>query len=109
MKKLLFFALFLVIFEACECFLEMNGKVVDVDSGQPLDSVTVEFWVHEIDPKKLEGTIETDSTGRFEVGTLTGGRFKKNCPDLIVRFSRSGYDSLTLTNSFDSVVLLQKR
>lgn len=101
------FALIL-LFTTCEGYTEANGRVLDADTNEPLDSVLVGSWVNKIKDQNFESEMLTDSTGKWWATTGLVGCSCNKCADLLVQFSREGYETLILENPQDSIVFLKK-
>lgn len=85
---------------SCEGYNCASGFVQDSSSQSPLDSVLVEV---------TSGTssVYTDTSGKFEACNRMASCVPR-CKDITVRFSKNGYQSITLTNPKpESVVLLR--
>lgn len=109
MKNYLIFCVLASLFAACEGYTEGNGIVVDADTLEPLDSVFVGSWVDKIDKSHFKSEMFTDSTGTWWTSTGLVGCGLSKCADLVVRFTRQGYDTLRLENPMDSIVFLKKQ
>lgn len=86
-----FSALTLVFFESCEGFRCTENVVQDKATNLPIDSVLVE--VISADSK----IVYTDIAGKFDVCNRMGGCIDK-CKDIVLRFSKAGYKTITITN-----------
>ncbi len=96
MKLVLFikmhFNLFLIfglglIFSACDCLLEANGKVVDSVSDQAIGGVEIQI-LETSDLPEL-----TDTNGEFSISDINGG---PNCKNLPLKFTKLGYKPLEI-------------
>lgn len=99
-KKQLFLLLsfsLTIIFTSCEGHRCADGKVVDKITGTPLDSVYIEV----LSSNEL---YNTDASGMFEVCNVFKGCVPE-CKDIIVRFSKSNYKTITLTNPPANLVI----
>lgn len=102
----LLFAL-LLLFSACEGYLNGNGMVYDGSTGLPLDSVWVQAFIKKVKPDYLEAEMYTDTTGTFLLTTGMVGCTPK-CPDLILHFSKAGFVDQEQINPQDTKVYLEK-
>lgn len=103
-KKLIpfFAALFIVVvFESCEGYRCADGIVFDKVTNLPLDSVLVEVITAD------SRTLYTDSMGKFDVCNRMRGCVP-NCKDIMVRFSKSNYQSIILTNPEKDVIVMME-
>lgn len=90
-----------MFFQGCEEYKCADGIVRDKLTNLPLDSVLTEVTTG-------AKTLYTDSTGKFEVYNKMGGCVP-NCKDLIIRFSKTDYQTITLTNpGTDEIVWMEK-
>lgn len=89
-KKTGFLAAAVLFLQACEGYRCADGTVIDKTTDLPMDSVYIEV---------LTGsqTIYTDSSGKFDVCNQFGGCVP-HCKDIMVRFSKNGYKTVTLNN-----------
>ena len=108
MKYYLLLLPLILLLTTCEGYTEANGIVVDDDTNQPLDSVLVGSWAYKINDHNFESEILTDSTGKWWATTGLVGCGCNKCADLVVQFSRQGYETLILENPQDSIVFLKK-
>ena len=105
MKRLLLRALtggIMVSLLGCEGYRVTKGTVVDKKTNRPLPGVLCEalepnpYVLH----NKALSTAEpacTDMTGAFQMHGELGGCLPE-CPDIVVRFSKEGYDTLQVKN-----------
>jgi hypothetical protein len=99
--------LFFITLTSCDCITEGYGVVVDSDTNLPLDSVVAKSYINKVKAHAYEGEMLTDETGTFSGSTgLTGGFF--GCPNLVVEFSKNGYNTLEVTNPHDTIRLIKK-
>jgi len=101
MIRLLTVLLIVICFESCEGYRCAEGTVFDKVTNLPLDSVLVEVITAD------SRTSYTDSVGKFNVCNRMGGCVP-NCKDIIVRFSRSNYQTITLTNPEDDTIVMME-
>ena len=85
-----FFFIVITLLMSCEGHRCGVGTVLDKVTNAPLDSVLCEA---------LTGTqkVYSNSGGKFEVCNRISGCVPK-CKDITVRFSKSGYKTITLDN-----------
>lgn len=86
---------------ACEGYRSAYGFVKDKTTGKPLDSVTCFV-------PTASRTVYTDTTGWFEVSNGMAG-CTPECKDIIVRFSKTGYKPMEVTNPADTVFFLERQ
>ena len=101
----LFFIILMQVFWAfttgCEGYRCGTGTVVDKITRFPLDSVYIEV----LTGRKI---MYTDSTGKFDVCNPMSGCIP-DCRDISIRFSKAGYQSVTLENpAYEIVVPLER-
>ena len=94
----------------CEGYRGAAGIIVDKKTKLPLEGVVCEAVDSNpsISHKKALATVEpyyTDTTGSFQLTGEFGGCVPE-CPDIVVRFSKKGYDTLQVRNPTDSVFYL---
>ncbi|MGC4232172.1 MAG: hypothetical protein QM594_04270 [Niabella sp.] len=94
--------LLLLCLESCEGYKCADGTVIDKATNLPLDSVLVEVVT------AGSRTIYTDTSGKFDVCNRMGGCVP-NCKDIMVKFSKNNYKTVTLTNpEKDAIVIMDK-
>jgi hypothetical protein len=72
------------IFSSCDCLQHVHGVVIDSETQLPINNVTV---------TKASGlVIYTDSIGRFDFTSMTGGLF--GCPKIVLSFEKEGYNKI---------------
>lgn len=82
---------FLTLFlTSCEGYRTADGVVIDKNTRLPLDSVFVNVTTG-------NASIYTDSTGMFSLSNQMGGCVF-GCKDIMVEFSKDGYQKITLMN-----------
>ena len=97
----LFAVLTLVFLGSCEGFRCAENVVQDRATNLPIDSVLVE--VLSADSK----IVYTDTAGKFDVCNQMGGCIGK-CKDIILRFSKANYKTITITNpKKDELILME--
>lgn len=83
MRRIATILIGLTILTSCDCLQEVEGTVVDKETGRLLNSVTVynknQDWI----------TTTTDTTGHFELSSISGG-FR--CPPMTVITDFKNYD-----------------
>ncbi|WP_210463798.1 carboxypeptidase regulatory-like domain-containing protein [Rufibacter roseolus] len=75
----------LLFLTSCDCYQRVQGKVVDLKSGLPLENVSVS------NPVKENFKTETDSLGQFELAGISGGF---SCPPMSVVVEKAGFKRL---------------
>ena len=96
-----------ILCSSCDCISEGHGVVVDSATSLPLDSVVAKSYMDKVRDNAYEGEMVTDATGEFTGSTgLTGGVF--GCPDLVIEFSKTGYETKAVTNPNDTIRLVKK-
>ncbi len=55
----------LLLFSSCDCWIEVNGKVISSGTGKPISDAKIEMV-----GKNLHST--TDQNGNFSIGEMTG-------------------------------------
>src|SRR5688500_3099831 len=96
---IIFSLLLILLMESCEGYKCGNGKVVDKITTLPLDSVLCEVVTG-------TQTSVTDSTGLFDLCNPFGGCMP--CKDIIIRFSRPGYQMQTVENPTNAIIYLEQ-
>jgi len=81
--SILIFALSLL--GSCRCYRQVNGVVIDYNTREPIDKVTI---IDEIDR-----VIYTDSLGHFEYFSMYGKLFR--CGKIKLSFEKEGYKKVT--------------
>lgn len=82
MNKHLLIASVAIFFASCDCSQRVQGTIVDDTTGKPISGANVS--------KKGRLVIETtDSTGHFEVHSISGGLL--GCPDMKIVAYAHGY------------------
>lgn len=105
-RKIWIAALAPVIFVACNCEKFGDGVVLDYDTKEPLNDVTVISYVEKSVSSYVSEMI-TDSTGVFTAGTgKTKGGFS-GCKDLMVEFKKEGYSTRQVYNPETETVYLK--
>lgn len=99
--KLFWVGFCIFMLQSCEGYAKSDGTVVDRSTNLPLDSVSVEV----VSASML---TYTDSTGKFDVRNNMGSCFPK-CDDIVVRFSKIGYQTITLTNPKKEVIVWMEK
>lgn len=86
---------------ACEGYRSADGIVIDKTSRQPLDSVMIEVTT-------ASYSVYTDTSGKFDVHNRISGCVP-DCKDIMIRFSKTNYKTITLTNpDTETIVELEK-
>ena len=93
--------LIILFFESCEGYRCADGTVLDRITNLPLDSVFVEVITAD------SRAIYTDTTGKFDVCNKLGGCMP--CKDIMIRFSKDDYESVTLTNPEKNAVVKMEK
>ena len=98
--------LFIVILSSCEGgYRSRNSLVVDDLTGDPLDSVLITSYVkYRHKPHHYRNEKLTTEDGKWSASTGLCGCAPR-CPDLIVTFSKVGYQVETLKDPPDSTVV----
>lgn len=86
--------------QSCEGQRCSSGKILDKSTNLPLDSVQVKMLSSKV-------MFATDSTGLFDVCGMFGGCMP--CKDILVEFSKEGYQTQTMTNSDTGIIVLLER
>ena len=84
-------------FMACEGYRCATGRVVDKTTNKALEGVLCENLTG---PQK----IHTDSSGTFDLCNRISSCVP-NCKDIQIRFSKSGYQTVTIENPEENVVI----
>lgn len=85
LKKLMFIGVLGLC--SCDCLQSVQGIVVDERTGIPLEDVAIERrWKKE---SGVKDTVFTDSNGKYEYVTMTGGLL--GCPKVGLTFQKEGY------------------
>ncbi|MDF7811957.1 hypothetical protein [Hymenobacter sp. YC55] len=93
--------LFLIgVLSSCEGHRVQYGIVKDKQSRMPLNHVLVE-----VNNYHENEEIYTDSKGRFIVDGAFGGCMP-DCPDIVIKFSKKGYQSIEMRNPTGTVFYL---
>lgn len=93
-------SLFATLLQGCEGYKCGNGTVIDKASGLPLDSVLCNAITG-------DDKVYTDTSGRFDVCNKFGGCMP-NCKDIVVEFSKPGYQTTRVENPVDLTVVLER-
>jgi hypothetical protein len=85
----------------CDCFQSVSGTVIDSDTQLALEGVKI-VNISSIDTEYL-----TKQDGYFEKSEIGSGF---NCPDIVLRFEKEGYeiDTLFLGTGKEKIVKLKK-
>ncbi|MFT3912059.1 MAG: hypothetical protein QM737_21720 [Ferruginibacter sp.] len=98
--KLTILYMLMIFLPACEGYEIAKGVVRDKSTNLPLDSVLC--------VSNGSGAMYTDSTGTFDVhGPFGGCMF--GCKDIIVEFSKAGYQAQKITDGGKGIVILMER
>jgi outer membrane receptor protein involved in Fe transport len=92
MKFLSFITLLLPISFICNAQISVSGKVVDLNTGKPVDYATISI-AEQFSNKTIDGTT-TDSAGFFRISEIPTGTYK-------ISASFLGYE----TNELDNILL----
>ena len=84
---------FFIFISACEGYRWAEGTIYDFDTKQPIDSVLCTV-------KSGRQKQYSDSLGKYYVHNPMGGCMP-DCKDIIVEFSKIGYETQTVTNPSD--------
>ena len=97
-----------LLFQACECFLETSGFVLDKETNLPLDSVKVEVYLKQGKREKefYKGAF-TDTSGAFMFGGMYGSGFR-DCPQISIQLSKDGYKKLDLPVTWQDTIYMEK-
>ncbi|MBK6965919.1 MAG: carboxypeptidase regulatory-like domain-containing protein [Bacteroidales bacterium] len=96
----------LFTFLSCDCQIGISGKVIDYDSGLPLDSVAI----GKTDTSDLENPfnekVYTDANGDFDFHGIAG-----KCNVVLLYFSRDGYNTSAIEyeNFSSDTIRLKKK
>lgn len=102
LSALIIFVFPIIVFVSCEGYRCAQGTVVDMETKLPLDSVVVEVITAQ--PKYQF----SDSLGMFKVCNSIG-KCTPDCKDIMIRFSKSNYKTITLINpEKDAIVIMEK-
>jgi len=86
---------------SCEGYRCADGTIYDSVTKEPIDSVKCTVI-------SADRHVEySDSLGKYSVCNPFGGCVP-DCPDIIVEFSKAGYQTRTITNPNKSDILLDK-
>ena len=77
----------LTFLTSCDCYQQVSGTVIDLESGRPLQGVTV------YNKNKEWSKTTTDTTGHFELSNVSGG-FR--CPPMTVIADFKNYDKVEI-------------
>jgi hypothetical protein len=102
LSNLLTVLLILLSFESCEGNRCAEGTVFDKTTNLPLDGVLVEVITTE------SKAAYTDTSGKFDVCNKMGGCVP-NCKDIMIRFSKNNYQTITLTNPEKDANVMMER
>lgn len=87
MRKIAIILIGLTFLASCDCLQRVTGTVVDIETGRPLKSVTVynknKDWIK----------TTTDTTGHFELSSISGG-FR--CPPMTVIADINSYEKVEI-------------
>ena len=72
----------LIFLTSCDCYQQVQGTVIDKETGIPLQGVTV------FNKTKEWSKTTTDTTGHFELSNISGG-FR--CPPMTIVFENTSY------------------
>ncbi|MEL7146977.1 MAG: hypothetical protein AAFO69_11450 [Bacteroidota bacterium] len=104
MKIILLILVISSLLLACDCLYQLNGVVLDSQSLQPLEGVTVKKnWIKD---HEFGNVMSTDSSGGFQVEGIAGF-----CDEFELHFSKQGYQpkaEVLLNNSYDTILLVRK-
>ena len=101
-KKLIIGILFFLIMTSCECWVLVNGKVIDSNTKEPIKKVFIEFTNIKC-TKLIRATVknvktncvfETDSTGFFFMKSDNYGICPKD--STIIKIRKVGYKTKEL-------------
>lgn len=92
----------LILMFSCDCLQKVEGDLYDAQTMQTLSEVVIY--------KNTEAyfTIKSDINGHFVFTDIAGGT---NCPDVVLVFEKTGYQSDTIKfspNATNVVVKLKK-
>lgn len=93
--------LIIICFESCEGYRCADGSIISKTTGLSLDSVYVEVTTS-------SKTLYTDSTGKFDVCNGMGGCVP-DCKDITIKFSKTNYKTVTLTNPEKDVTVIMEQ
>jgi hypothetical protein len=85
MTKIMTIIIGLTLLTSCDCYLRISGFVIDKETGRPLAGVTV------YNKSKVQNKTTTDSTGHFELSSISGG-FR--CPPMTVITDFKNYNKV---------------
>ncbi len=74
----------LFILTSCDCLQVVRGTVVDLNTDKPLKNV------HVFKDGKSYDECNTDSSGAFQIESISGGMF--GCPGMTVVIEKDGYE-----------------
>ena len=75
----------LTLLPSCDCLQRVTGTIVDKETGAPLQGVTV------YNKNKDWNKITTDSSGHFELSSISGG-FR--CPPMEIVVENTSYKKI---------------
>lgn len=92
------FLLILISITSCDCFQHVSGTIMDKETGKPLEGVTVynknKDWIK----------ITTDSTGHFELSSISGG-FR--CPPISLIIEKENYSTINTKIPSGGIEIIQ--
>lgn len=89
-KNLLFAFIVFISVCSCDCFKNVNGRVIDTSTLQPVDSVRISMYNKNHKLYYSEEKYYTDSSGTFNFLVMTGCFF--SIPKLNLNFHKEGYE-----------------
>ncbi|MDB5283086.1 MAG: hypothetical protein JWO06_2161 [Bacteroidota bacterium] len=104
-----FFIISLPLISSCDCIQRASGVVLDKQTGQPIQNVSLGKYVAD-DPNNVSiPRALTNANGQFNYSGISGGLF--GCPDIQLYFNKERYRQVIKTfSSFSSndTIFLEK-
>ena len=98
----------LVSFNSCgDCVQHGNGVILDHDTRQPIDQVTISKYKRFGDVYRHSYKFHSTRDGKFDVSYSSGGLF--GCPDLHLYLVKDNYQIKEVINPNNDTILLEKK
>ena len=104
-KNSILLLMIIISLTSCDVLLSGSGIVIDEISQRPIDSVLVEAFLTDKNESIFVEQMYTDSAGRFNLRT---GPIGNNNQDLILLFSKEGYNNLIAIEPDGENIILER-
>jgi len=89
MQQYITIILITMSFTSCDCIQQATGIVLDRQSKQPIEKVSLGKYEKEDPNNSYSRRDFTDKNGLFNYSSTSGGL--RECPDLVLYFNKNGY------------------